>query len=95
MRTRTITLRETNWLSDPAATDCVVKVRSTRAGVAARIVPLENGMAQVEIPGGEDSVSPGQACVVYAGNGSRVLGGGWIAGTEMAAAAPDRLAAEA
>jgi tRNA-specific 2-thiouridylase len=28
----------------------------------------------------EEGVSPGQACVFYAANDDRVLGGGWIKG---------------
>jgi tRNA-specific 2-thiouridylase len=78
LRTRTIMLKETNWLADAAPRDCLVKVRSTRPGVPARVTPLADGRAAVEIPGGEDSVSPGQACVFYAEEDSRVLGGGWI-----------------
>ena len=34
--------------------------------------------AEVELLSPEEGVSPGQACVFYAGDGSRVLGGGWI-----------------
>ena len=36
----------------------------------------------VEIAGGEEGVAPGQACVFYAEDGVRVLGGGWIARAE-------------
>jgi tRNA-specific 2-thiouridylase len=46
---------------------------------------LRSGAAgiEVELIGGEDGVSPGQACVFYdAANGQpRVLGGGMIAST--------------
>ena len=34
--------------------------------------------AEVELVTPEEGVSPGQACVFYAPEGSRVLGGGWI-----------------
>jgi tRNA-specific 2-thiouridylase len=34
--------------------------------------------AEVDLLSPEEGVSPGQACVFYAGEGSRVLGGGWI-----------------
>ncbi len=42
--------------------------------------PLSPSPQQVSIPEGEYGVSPGQACVLYAGQGSgqRVLGGGFI-----------------
>jgi tRNA-specific 2-thiouridylase len=78
IRTRTIILREVNWLAEPAeAAACAVKVRSMRAPVPARITAGEACHATVELLDPEDSVAPGQACVFY--QGSRVLGGGWIA----------------
>ena len=42
------------------------------------IRPLSATTAEVELIAPEDGVSPGQACVFYAPEGSRVLGGGWI-----------------
>jgi tRNA-uridine 2-sulfurtransferase len=80
LATRTVTLREVNWLV-PAdrAFDCAVKVRSTRPPVPARVTPLPNNGASVELLSPEESVAPGQACVFYDREGSRVLGGGWIA----------------
>jgi tRNA-uridine 2-sulfurtransferase len=81
LRVRSIILREVNWLSSVAESfDCTVKVRSTRAPVAARVIPGDGGSAEVELPHGESAVAPGQACVFY--EGSRVLGGGWIAKAE-------------
>ena len=81
LRVRTIELAEVNWLAPAAETfDCSVKVRSTRAPVAARVLRTGNDTAQVEMPAGESAVAPGQACVFY--DGSRVLGGGWIRRTE-------------
>jgi len=82
LRTRMVELKETNWLAPVEAHDCLVKVRSMRAGVPARVVPHDDGRATVEIAGGEEGVAPGQACVFYAEDGSRVLGGGWIARAE-------------
>ena len=35
--------------------------------------------ATVELAAAEEGVSPGQACVFYEAEGTRVLGGGWIA----------------
>jgi tRNA-specific 2-thiouridylase len=78
-----IMLREVNWLSEQVEPfDCSVKVRSMRPGVSARVTPLENRAALVELHSPEDSIAPGQACVFYAPGGSRVLGGGWIARAE-------------
>ena len=78
LRVRNIVLREVNWLEQPVGPiDCSVKVRSTRAPVAARVTPTDSEGASVELPAGESAVAPGQACVFY--DGTRVLGGGWIA----------------
>src|SRR5690348_6204774 len=90
LATRTVNLREVNWLFDAHAPfDCAVKVRSMRPPVAARVTPLEGRAASVELLFPEESIAPGQACVFYERDGTRVLGGGWIA-----KAAPQRLAAE-
>ena len=53
-------------------------MRSTRPSRPALIHPTGRGSARVELLKAEEGVAPGQACVFYAGNGSRVLGGGWI-----------------
>ncbi|MEJ1967317.1 MAG: tRNA 2-thiouridine(34) synthase MnmA [Rhizomicrobium sp.] len=88
LATRAIAVREVNWLADLRTPfDCAVKVRSMRPPVAARVTPLDGGAA-VELLAPEDSIAPGQACVFYERDGSRVLGGGWIA-----KAAPQVLAA--
>ena len=88
LATRTIMLRDVNWLSDASGTfDCAVKVRSTRAPVPARVIPLEGNAASVELLDAEEGVAPGQACVFYAREGTRVLGGGTIAAPESARAA--------
>ena len=80
LRTQTVILRDVNWLVEASAPfDCAVKVRSTRPPVPARVIPLQDGAAMVELVSPEDSVAPGQACVFYQRNGTRVLGGGWIA----------------
>ena len=47
----------------------------------------EGGRARVELLSSEEAVAPGQACVFYEENGTRVLGGGWIVRTEPALAA--------
>jgi tRNA-specific 2-thiouridylase len=73
-----VQVRDVNWLGDPVGTeglDVAVRVRSTRPPVPARLRLSGTGAtAQLHRP--EAGVSPGQACVIYAG--SRVLGGGWI-----------------
>lgn len=83
LSTRTIPLREINWLGDaPFASQpewqLNVKVRSTRPPRPAVIRPLSDTEAMVELLDPEDGVSPGQACVFYAPEGGRVFGGGWI-----------------
>jgi tRNA-specific 2-thiouridylase len=81
LRTRMIKLAHVNWLSE-AQGPCAVKVRSTRPPVPAHLRASEGGHAEVELLTGEDAVAPGQACVFYEENGTRVLGGGWIVKTE-------------
>ena len=96
LRTSRIRLREVNWLGngtiDAALAhhpEIFVKVRSTRAPQAAWLRSGAAGEVEVELIGGEDGVSPGQACVLYdaADGQARVLGGGVIAGTIAAATA--------
>ena len=83
LSTRTIPLREINWLGDEPFEACPewhmsVKVRSTRPPRPAVVRPLSATEATVELLDPEDGVSAGQACVFYAPEGSRVFGGGWI-----------------
>ncbi|HWC64015.1 MAG TPA: tRNA 2-thiouridine(34) synthase MnmA [Rhizomicrobium sp.] len=86
--TSEILLREVNWLADAEEPfDCLVKVRSMRPPVPARVTPLPGGAARVELPAAEEAVAPGQACVFY--RGGRVLGGGWIARAEPAQVAAE------
>jgi tRNA-specific 2-thiouridylase len=54
------------------------KVRSTRPPRDAVLRPLSETEAVVELMMAEEGVAPGQACVFYDPEGSRVLGGGWI-----------------
>ena len=83
LATRRVPLREVNWLGDGALTDMAerlveVRVRSTRPPLPAVLRPLSATEAEVELTVAEEGVSPGQACVFYDPEGSRVLGGGWI-----------------
>jgi tRNA-uridine 2-sulfurtransferase len=82
-----IVLRDVNWLGDTALNALpedglalYARVRSTRAPKPAKLY-CRNGKVSVVIEGGEDGVSPGQACVLYSslGNEARVYGGGFIA----------------
>ena len=85
LATRLIPLRDFNWLGegDPAAAAdglaVHARVRSTRPPAAATL-SLRAGRPVVELAGEEMGVAPGQACVLYDGEGaeSRVLGGGVI-----------------
>jgi len=85
LATRTIALRDVNWLGgSEREIDCAVKVRSMRPPVPARVVLGDERTAQVELLSPEDAIAPGQACVFYERDGTRVLGGGWIARAETA-----------
>jgi tRNA-specific 2-thiouridylase len=83
LATRTVAVREINWLGDGAFESRAdwpvsVRVRSTRPPREAILRPLSPTEAEVELIAPEEGVSPGQACVFYETGGSRVLGGGWI-----------------
>ena len=84
LATRHVPVSEINWIGGGAFHDApeggheaLVKVRSTRPPTAARLHPREGG-AEVELLDPEEGVAPGQACVFYDTDNSRVLGGGWI-----------------
>lgn len=83
LATRRVRLAEVNWLGDgaPAGGDGMavsVRVRSTRPPAPAVLRLGAEGRAEVDLLAAEAGVSPGQACVFYAPEGTRVLGGGWI-----------------
>ncbi|MBE3637070.1 tRNA 2-thiouridine(34) synthase MnmA [Mangrovicoccus algicola] len=83
LATRRVPLRELNWLGDGKLTDraeweVTAKVRSTRPPRPAILRPVSETEAEVELLTPEEGVSPGQACVLYQPDSSRVLGGGWI-----------------
>ena len=59
----------------------LARVRSTREPAPGRL-GLVDGLPGVVFDAPEEGVAPGQACVLYAPEAtSRVLGGGFIAGT--------------
>jgi len=90
--TASLTLKETNWIGGGTlAQACaegrpvLARVRSTREPVLGRLAEVD-GQAVVSFTGAEEGVAPGQACALYAPETpSRVLGGGFIAGTVRAA----------
>lgn len=88
LMTRTVKLRDVNWLGERALASLAagngmpveVKVRSTRPPQQGA-VHMEDGEVMVTLFAGEYGISPGQACVFYADDTvtSEVLGGGFIA----------------
>ncbi|RWR31484.1 tRNA 2-thiouridine(34) synthase MnmA [Sinirhodobacter populi] len=83
LSTRIIPVREINWLGDApmmsrAEWHLSVKVRSTRPPREAILRPISDTEAEVELLSPEEGVSPGQACVLYDTDSSRIFGGGWI-----------------
>ena len=83
LATRTVPLREINWLGDSPFTSrtewpLAVKIRSTKPPMEAIVRPLSETEEEVELMTPEEGVSPGQACVFYQPDGTRIFGGGWI-----------------
>jgi tRNA-specific 2-thiouridylase len=83
LSTRVIPIREINWLNDEPLTSrkewhLSVKVRSTRPPREAILRPISETEASIELLSPEEGVSPGQACVFYDSDSSRIFGGGWI-----------------
>lgn len=83
LSTRHVPVREINWLGDKPLMSqsewhVLAKVRSTRAPREVVIRPISETETTVELLSPEDGVSPGQACVFYMPDSSRILGGGWI-----------------
>ncbi|MEZ5829377.1 MAG: tRNA 2-thiouridine(34) synthase MnmA [Hyphomicrobiales bacterium] len=90
LRTRTMALRDVNWLGDEAfeieargGYEVLSRIRST-GPLQPALLRIDNGSVMVDLAHGEDGVSPGQACVFYAATsgGERLLGGGWIKSAE-------------
>jgi tRNA-specific 2-thiouridylase len=71
-----------HWIGEPPSgeIEATVRIRSRHSGVAARIQPCGGASREVEIEFAfaQRGVAPGQAAVFY--DGTRVLGGCWIAG---------------
>ncbi len=98
--TRLVRLRGVNWIGPgsldaqtPEPREVFVRVRSTRPPVPG-FLDASGPEAFVEFVSDEDSVSPGQACVLYDSDRpqARVLGGGFIVSAEPACPATDSFA---
>src|SRR5690606_10096267 len=82
LETHRVVLRDMNWLGDtplaelaPEGVELFARIRSTRPPRPAVLRNLE-GAAWVELLDGEAGIAPGQACVLYdgEGDGARILG---------------------
>lgn len=83
LATRRVPIREINWigggkLGDIAERQISVRVRSTRPPTDAVLRYVSATEAEVELLVAEQGISPGQACVFYDNDSTRILGGGWI-----------------
>lgn len=77
---KNVHIKELNWLGGQipeSGIDIDVKLRSAQPLSRARVFPRGKGQAEVMLELPQKAVTPGQACVMY--QGSRLLGGGWIA----------------
>ncbi len=84
-----VRIGQVNWLGDQPLTaegiEVQVKLRSVSEAAPARIQRAADGGAEVLLLEPQFGISPGQAAVFY--DGPRVLGGGWIAETDLKLAA--------
>lgn len=84
-----VRISQVNWLGDrPLTRDGIevqVKLRSVSEAAPAQIFASADGGAEVVLLDPQFGISPGQAAVFY--DGPRVLGGGWIAETDLRLAA--------
>lgn len=83
LSTRVVPVGEVNWIGDGAfesaeQREIMVRIRSTRPPRAAILRATGPRNAEIELIDPEEGVSPGQACVFYETDSTRVLGGGWI-----------------
>jgi len=89
LHTRTLVLRNVNWLGDGTLEEAVegagaevfARIRSSQAPQPATVTRDKGGTVRVTLRHGEQGAAAGQACVLYADDSqeARVLGGGWIA----------------
>ncbi len=72
-----------NWLLQPppmTSLHCTAKIRYRHTAAPATVIALSNGGALVQFAEPQSAITPGQAVAFY--DGTRLLGGGWIEGTE-------------
>ncbi len=84
---RRMSLNDVNWLGSQEPQregrhKVRVRIRSTSQPAVAEL-RLDKTGAEVVLNEAEEGVSPGQACVFYAPDTNRVLGGGWIDATTL------------
>jgi tRNA-specific 2-thiouridylase len=89
LHTRTLVLRNVNWLGDgtledavgSGGTDVYARIRSSQTPQPATVSVDSEGTVTVTLRDGEQGAAAGQACVLYEDGTTeaRVLGGGWIA----------------
>ena len=91
LATRTVPIANINWLDNrrfedapDGGWDLDVRIRSTRPPRSAKVVPTGPDSANVTLTNAEEGVAPGQACVFYDPDSSRVFGGGWIVKNDRA-----------
>lgn len=79
----TVFLKDFNWLIPRTISPIKieVKLRSMTRAVPATLTGRADGSAEITIDTPQYGISPGQAAVCYAG--TRVIGGGWITGTNL------------
>jgi tRNA-specific 2-thiouridylase len=86
LATRSVVLRDLNWIGSGSLADgagdglrVFARVRSTRPPAPA-VLSIRDGEPVVHLSGDEMGIAPGQACVLYDGDDAeaRVLGGGTI-----------------
>lgn len=75
----TIILTEPTWLVSALPERVELKHRYNEPAVPARVLGGPDGAIHLRLDRPEPGVAPGQACVLY--DGTRLLGGGWIART--------------
>ncbi len=83
-------VQQVNWLEGVAAQalrgrEVQVKLRSAQVPAGARVFARADGGAEVVLDEPQYGIAAGQAAVFY--DATRLVGGGWIAGTELAKAA--------
>jgi len=83
LATKKILIKDVNWIGDTAFNELKirnmnVRVRSTTMPKEAIVEPTGKTTASVTFVLAEEGIAPGQACVFYEQDSTRILGGGWI-----------------